>query len=357
MARVSLEHVVKEYGAIAVVDGVDLQIRQGEFFSLLGPSGSGKTTTLRMIAGFVDPTSGSIRIQGQDIVGIPPEKRDIGFVFQNYAIFPHKNVFENIAFGLRMRRMSAPDIQERVDRALEQVGLVGYEGRYQQELSGGEMQRVALARVLVTEPRILLLDEPLSALDRKLRDEMRLWLKDLQRQLKITSIYVTHDQSEALILSDRVAVMNKGRIEQVDTPQRIYEQPRTHFVAEFLGQENAITGRVAGIQGGYATLEWEGRSFRAPVRDGISPGDTVTLVVRPENILVDEEPVRGDFNSLSGVVASQAYEGANTRYRLSLEGGSSLIADVPNRPGGQALPEGTRVEARWYPQSCTILAG
>ena len=355
MARVELEKVVKRYGDVTAVDGVDLEVREGEFLSLLGPSGCGKTTTLRMIAGFINPTSGVIRIQGENVLGLPPEKRDIGIVFQNYAIFPHMNVFENISFGLRMRKVPRDEIEKRVKRALQQVGLAGYENRYQRELSGGEQQRVALARVLVTEPRILLLDEPLSALDRKLRDEMRFWIKDLQRQFQITSIYVTHDQGEAMIVSDRIAVMNRGRIEQVGTPQEIYERPRTRFVADFIGEANIFSARVVGLDQDYASLEVGGFHLLAPKREGISVGDAVSVVVRPERVLVGPEATGERINRLNGTVKNVTYEGATIRYQVVLSDGTVVTAELPNRPDRQMLLAGDEVDIGWHPESGTIL--
>ena len=244
MAAVQLVGLTKKYAGHVAVSEINLKIASGEFFSLLGPSGCGKTTTLRMVAGFVAPDDGRILIDGDDIVDLPPEKRDVGIVFQNYAIFPHMNVADNIAFGLRMRKVEKPEIARRVRDALQQVGLSGYEQRFQKQLSGGEQQRVALARVLVTRPRILLLDEPLSALDKNLREEMKYWIKDLQKSLGVTTIYVTHDQSEALTMSDRIGVMNKSRVVRVGTPTEIYERPGDLFVTTFIGESNLLDATV-----------------------------------------------------------------------------------------------------------------
>ena len=236
MSFVTLEDISKSYGRTLAVESLDLGIGRGEFFSLLGPSGCGKTTTLRMLAGFVTPSSGRILIGGEDITRLPPEARNIGIVFQNYAIFPHMSVFDNIAFGLKMRKLDRAMIRTKVEAVLEQVGLSGMRERFERELSGGQKQRVALARVLVIEPEILLLDEPLSALDKKMREEMKFWIKDIQKSVGITTVYVTHDQAEALTMSDRIAVMNKGRMLQVGTPVEIYEQPASRFIAEFIGE-------------------------------------------------------------------------------------------------------------------------
>ncbi len=253
MATVELVNLRKTYKETEAVRRFSQRIEEGEFFSMLGPSGCGKTTTLRMIAGFVRPTEGDVFIAGQNVTDLPPEKREIGIVFQNYAIFPHMNVFNNIAYGLKVRKLSRNAIRERVERALSTVGLAGYGERFQRQLSGGEQQRVALARVLVIEPRILLLDEPLSALDKKMREEMKYWIKDLQQKLRITTVYVTHDQNEALTMSDRIAVMNKGVVEQVGTPKEIYETPVSRFVTNFIGESNILAGKVLGV--GEGTVE------------------------------------------------------------------------------------------------------
>ena len=261
MFDVQINKLTKKFEDNVAVNGIDFKINSGEFFSILGPSGCGKTTTLRMIAGFVMPTAGEIFIGNNDITFQAPEKRNIGFVFQNYAIFPHMNVFENISFGLKMRNIDQKQINEKVKIALEQVNLIGYETRYQRELSGGEQQRVALARVLVTEPQILLLDEPLSALDKKLREEMKIWIKELQKKLKITTVYVTHDQSEALTMSDRIAIMNKGNISQIGTPDDIYEKPQNTFVADFIGTSNFINLKLINSSSGKSKVSFSDIEF------------------------------------------------------------------------------------------------
>ncbi|MFZ2108495.1 MAG: ABC transporter ATP-binding protein [Roseiarcus sp.] len=346
--------LTKAYNGRPAVSQVNLKIASGEFFSLLGPSGCGKSTTLRMLAGFVAPDAGRILIDGEDIVGRPPEKRDIGIVFQNYAIFPHMNVAENIGFGLRMRKVDRAAIQRRVGDALRQVGLAGYERRYQKELSGGEQQRVALARVLVTEPRILLLDEPLSALDKTLREEMKYWIKDLQKTLGITTIYVTHDQSEALTMSDRIGVMNKSRVIQVGAPTQIYERPADLFVTTFIGESNLLDGTVGRASPDAVELVLsDGSRVQAPPRDGLAAGRRVKLVIRPENVLLDGAEAEG-LARLPAVVTSRIYQGALIRYRLEAAG-QSLVAEVQNQAGRPQHDAGNRVTVFWHPERTEAL--
>lgn len=350
MSDIQLKNLVKSYGNTVAVAGIDLHIKQGEFFSLLGPSGCGKSTTLRMIAGFIRPSAGQILIGSDDVTGLPPEKRDIGIVFQNYAIFPHMNVAENIGFGLKLRKKSPADIDKAVGLALSQVGLVGYENRYQRQLSGGEQQRVALARVLVTEPRILLLDEPLSALDKALREEMKYWIKDLQKKLGITTVYVTHDQDEALTMSDRIGVMQKARVEQVGTPQEIYERPKTLFVTTFIGQSNVIDVTVKGRDGDRLSVGFSDVTAltRAPATD-ISEGTAVKLVVRPENVIVGQ-PGTG----LPATVISETYQGALVRYRLSI-GTNEIIAERQNQSHVERFSPGQAVGVSWDPERSEAL--
>ena len=354
MAGVALSDVTKRFGSVEAVSHVSLQVEEGEFFSVLGPSGCGKTTMLRMLAGFISPTAGVISIGGQNVAGLPPEKRDVGIVFQNYAIFPHMNVYDNIGFGLRMRKLARPDIDRRVREALEQVGLTGFERRYQREMSGGEQQRVALARVLVTQPRILLLDEPLSALDKKLREEMKYWIRDLHAQLRITTMYVTHDQGEALTMSDRIAVMRGGMVEQVGTPREVYEQPRTHFVTDFIGQSNILPVRVIDVDQQYARLKLDGFSIAAPRRGQVSPGQQLSLVIRPEHILLSVDAERHELNQLRGRVTKQLYQGSLIRYELRI-GEHSLVAESQNILEQQTFPLGAEVTVAWHPASCSML--
>ena len=307
---VSLEHVVKRFGDVIAVDGVDLQVREGEFFSMLGPSGSGKTTCLRMIAGFEQPTEGRILLGGTDVSGLPPYQRDVNTVFQDYALFPHMTVAQNVAYGLMIRKVSKADRTARVNEALEMVRLGEYGDRKPGQLSGGQRQRVALARALIMRPRVLLLDEPLGALDLKLRQQMQIELKDIQQDVGLTFIYVTHDQEEALTMSDRLAVFNRGRIEQVGTPAEVYERPSTGFVAGFVGVSNVL----------------EGASAQAIA------GDPHPFTIRPEKIALAEpaDPVDGDDCSVTGHVREVVYLGAVTRYVVELDEGGSLVVMQQN---------------------------
>jgi putative spermidine/putrescine transport system ATP-binding protein len=354
VSDVELIEISKAFGAVPVVDGVNVRIREGEFFSLLGPSGCGKTTTLRMIAGFTRPNAGRIKIGGDDVTFLPPEKRDVGIVFQNYAIFPHLNVSDNIAFGLKLRKRSKAEISASIRDVLRQVGLVNYDKRFQRELSGGEQQRVALARVLVTQPRILLLDEPLSALDKNLREEMKYWIKSLQKSLGITTIYVTHDQGEALTMSDRIAVMNKGRIAQVGTPKEIYETPASLFVTTFIGESNLLNVVVKHMSNDMAVIDLEGTELRSRVRTPVPPGATAKLILRPENVLMGEPVAHKGFVCVEAVVLEEIYKGAQLRYRLSI-GGQELFCEVQNQTNSRGPASGARVRVGWDPNNSELL--
>jgi len=307
---VRLEGVEKRYGEAPAVAGIDLEVRDGEFFSMLGPSGSGKTTTLRMIAGFEVPTAGRILLHGRDVTGVPPFERDVNTVFQDYALFPHMSVGDNVAYGLMVRKVRKAERATRVADALRMVRLEGFDRRKPSQLSGGQRQRVALARALVNRPRVLLLDEPLGALDLKLREEMQIELKSIQQQVGITFIYVTHDQEEALTMSDRLAVFNRGRIEQVASPAEVYERPATAFVAGFVGTSNLLRGDVA----------------RTVV------GEAGTFTVRPEKIRLAEptDEVGHDETSALGRVRRVVYLGPDTRYIVALDAGAELVVTEQN---------------------------
>ena len=357
MSDIKLTKLVKTYpgGGAAAVAGIDLQVREGEFFSLLGPSGCGKSTTLRMVAGFVAPTSGTITIGGEDVTDLPPERRKIGIVFQNYAIFPHMNVAENIAFGLKLRKQGRDEIRQKVTAALRQVGLVGMEDRYQRQLSGGQQQRVALARVLVTEPRILLLDEPLSALDKGLREEMKFWIKDFQKSLGITTIYVTHDQDEALTMSDRIGVMNGGRIVQQGAPEVIYESPADLFVTRFIGHSNVMDVVVRRREPSGIVVDLGGLEIRAPDGAGAPIGTAAKLVVRPENILIGEAALQPDAIRVPATVLGETYQGSIVRYRLKV-GDQNVIAERQNQSHLERFAPGTPVTVGWDPKRSSTLA-
>ena len=354
VSDIRLENLTRKYGVVPVVENVSLHIGEGEFYSLLGPSGCGKSTTLRMVAGFVAPTSGRILIGGQDVTALPPEKRDIGIVFQNYAIFPHMSVAENIAFGLKLRKKSRDEIETAVREALAQVGLSGFEDRYQRNLSGGQQQRVALARVLVTHPRVLLLDEPLSALDKALREEMKFWIKNLQQSLGITTIYVTHDQGEALTMSDRIGVMRAGRIEQSGTPREIYEEPATLFVTTFIGQSNILQTVFEAHEDGLAVVSVDGHRLTAQASGNVERGSPVRLAIRPENILMGEEAGRAGPNVLQATVASETYEGAMLRYRLNI-GEQEIVAERQNQAHLPRWQVGDIVNVGWAPDRARLL--
>ncbi|MEM7346605.1 MAG: ABC transporter ATP-binding protein [Chloroflexota bacterium] len=301
---------------VVAVDTVNIEIEQGEFVTLLGPSGCGKTTTLRMIAGFEFPTQGHIILDGEEITDQPPNERDMAMVFQSYAIFPHLSVFENIAYGLKIQRLSKAAIRQKVSDTLTLTDLEGLENRAPNELSGGQQQRVALARALVMEPKILLLDEPLSNLDAKLREQMRTELRRIQQTLGITSVYVTHDQIEAMALSDRIVVMNEGHIEQVSPPQLLYQQPASSFVADFIGRANFLRGQVTAVNDSTLSVTVLGQTIELPNHDSrYTVGHTVTLVVRPEMLQVRKET--GQFQ---GVIRRASYLGGQIEYELEIEG-------------------------------------
>jgi spermidine/putrescine transport system ATP-binding protein len=346
--EIRLVDLEKRFGDVRAVDGVTLDVGAGEFFSLLGPSGCGKTTTLRMIGGFELPTGGRIILRDRDVTMDPPDKRPVNMVFQHYALFPHLDVGENVAFGLRRRKVAKSEIGRRVGDALALVHLQGYERRKPTQLSGGQQQRVALARALVNHPNVLLLDEPLGALDLKLRRSLQLELKRIQAEVGITFVYVTHDQEEALTMSDRIAVMHAGRVEQLGTPEELYERPATRFVADFIGTTNLMRGTV---QSDGSVRLTSGELTRV-AHDGLSPGATVELSVRPESMsLVPPDAI----GAIRGSVEQAAYLGTNVTYLIRSTGGLALTVLAPKT--GIRLPVGSDVAVSWPPSEALVLGG
>ena len=349
---VELEGVTKHFGDFAAVDGITLQVARGEFFSLLGPSGCGKTTTLRLIAGFEQPTAGAIRLDGEDVAKVPPYRRHVNTVFQSYALFEHLDVTENVAFGLRRRKVAKPEIEQRVAEALELVALDQRATARPSELSGGQRQRVALARALVNRPSVLLLDEPLGALDLKLRKQMQVELKRIQREVGITFVYVTHDQEEALAMSDRIAVMNDGVIQQLGEPEDIYEHPVKAFVAGFIGISNLL---AATVENGGVRLS-TGALVAAPVPDDVPEGARVQLSVRPEKLLVDE--LEEGMAVVEGTIAERVYMGTATQLIVELAPGARLVALEQNTARARADERwelGDRVRVGWHPEHGQVL--
>ena len=359
---IRLGSLTKRFGEIVAVDAISLDIRQGEFFSLLGPSGCGKTTTLRMIGGFELPTSGRIELRGRDVTHDPPERRPVNMVFQNYALFPHLCVFDNVAFGLRRRKTPADETRRRVGAALELVHLTGYDRRGPGELSGGQQQRVALARALVCEPTVLLLDEPLGALDLKLRRQLQIELKRVQTEVGITFVYVTHDQEEALALSDRIAVMNAGHIEQLGTPEELYDRPLTRFVADFIGTTNLLSGTVEGADGEVAVVRLGGGERCLVPTDGLRAGDPVDVSIRPEaidletsgGVVADGDDGASDARRLRGRIEQSAYLGTSVSHQVRTDGGLVLGVVVPRSSERRSM--GDRVWISWTPSSALVLA-
>jgi spermidine/putrescine transport system ATP-binding protein len=345
-ADVELRGVVKRFDDVTAVDGVSLEIPSGSFFALLGPSGCGKTTTLRMIGGFEEPDEGAIVLGGRDVVGLPPHKRDVNTVFQSYALFPHLTVFENVAFGLRRKGTSGKLVQGPVEEMLKLVGLTGLGSRRPRQLSGGQQQRVALARALVNRPQVLLLDEPLGALDLKLRKQMQLELKQIQHDVGITFVHVTHDQEEAMTMADAIAVMNGGRIEQLGPPTQLYERPATAFVANFLGVSNLLRGKVTAPD--RVRIE-AGDEIGVPL--GGRTGD-VAIGVRPEKLRFG--PPREGENTLSGTVKETAYVGVATQYVVTT-GAGDLVVYAQNTDGSRLLAPGAVALLSWSPESTFVV--
>jgi len=343
------------------VDGIDLDVRPGEFLTLLGPSGSGKTTTLRMVAGFMAPTSGSIEIDGSDMTRVPPHRRDVGMVFQNYALFPHMTAAENVAFPLRMRRRPGAEIKKRVGEALDLVKLGSFGDRYPRQLSGGQQQRIALARAVVFEPRLLLMDEPLGALDRKLRESLQLEIIRVSRELGATVLYVTHDQEEALVMSDRIAIFSMGRIEQLGSGADLYDRPASLFVADFIGESNILRGRyeVDGGAGGWMTRDetrWRVGAASAG-RSDVASGAAAALVVRPERMRVLADGATPDgLNTADATVDEVLYLGPDIKYQLALPWGQRISIREPRELDARELERGERVRIGWKVEDGLLVA-
>jgi spermidine/putrescine transport system ATP-binding protein len=356
LPEIRLIDLEKRFREVVAVDRISLRIESGEFFSLLGPSGCGKTTTLRMIGGFEAPTSGRIELRGRDVTTDAPDKRPVNMVFQNYALFPHLDVGGNIAFGLRRHNVPRVDIQRRVGEALELVSLSGYEKRKPNQLSGGQQQRVALARALVNRPNVLLLDEPLGALDLKLRKQLQVELKRVQAEVGITFVYVTHDQEEALTMSDRIAVMHRGRVEQLGTPEELYERPATRFVADFIGTTNLLAGTVESTGSGTVRIRLESGDVCLATSPDVGVGRAVELSVRPEAI--DIRPTNGPHPApapIRATVEQVAYLGGNVQYIVRTAGGLSITVLASKTEA--RLPVGGAVDVAWPPGEALVLAG
>ncbi len=322
--RIAVSSLKKKYGALTVIEDLNLDIKKGEFISLLGPSGSGKTTLLMILAGFEKATSGSVSLDGTHIENLPPHKRGLGVVFQNYALFPHMTVAENIAFPLKMRRYSRSIIKQKVQKALDMVQLSDYGKRRPTEMSGGQQQRIALARALVFEPRVILMDEPFGALDKQLREQMQLDIRDMHKRLGLTVVFVTHDQSEALTMSDRIAVFNKGNIEQIGTPLEIYEKPKTDFVAQFIGETNLIKGIVASIDDNFIRMKINDTELKVTKINSVKLGEEIAISLRPELITLSKSPLAND-NMLPGKVRDTVYRGEHTRIDVDTEIGKVIV--------------------------------
>jgi spermidine/putrescine transport system ATP-binding protein len=346
VADIRLESVTKRFDDVVAVDDVSLQVPRGSFFALLGPSGCGKTTSLRMIGGFEEPTAGTIYLGDRDVTGLPPYKRDVNTVFQSYALFPHLSIADNVAFGLKRKGVKGAELKERVAEALELVALTGFERRKPRQLSGGQQQRVALARALVNRPRVLLLDEPLGALDMKLRKQMQLELKRIQHEVGITFVHVTHDQEEAMTMADSIAVMHDGRIEQLGAPTELYETPRTAFVAGFLGISNFLHGTVEGD--GVVRLAG-GTVVRAPAASGRT-GD-VSIGIRPEKVRLGAQ----EENHLAGEVRESAYIGVSTQYIVDTSAGAITLYVQNAETGAPSVHPGNQVTLSWSPDATFVV--
>jgi putrescine transport system ATP-binding protein len=359
---VTFERISKRFGAFTAVDNLTLEINEREFFALLGPSGCGKTTLLRLLAGFETPDEGRVMLEGQDLAGVPSYRRPVNMMFQSYALFPHLTVAGNVAFGLKQDRLPKEEIGARVDEMLALVQLSGLAGRRPDQLSGGQRQRVALARSLAKRPTVLLLDEPLAALDRKLREETRFELKDLQQRLATTFVIVTHDQDEAMALADRIAVMDRGRVAQVGTPTEIYERPNSRWVANFVGNVNLIEGRVRQVYPGFVTAEREGLRLRVAQAEAVAPGMSAWVALRPEKIRISHSVPQGAAdgaaeNGASGLVTDVGYLGTLSIYKVRLDNGLVLKAAAMNesRQAARTVHVNNRVWLSWTPEAGVLL--
>jgi spermidine/putrescine transport system ATP-binding protein len=353
---IEIDHVTKRFDDYVAVADADFSIGSGEFFSMLGPSGCGKTTTLRMIAGFETPTEGAIRLEGADVSRVSPHKRNVNTVFQHYALFPHMTVWDNVAYGPRSKKIDKAEVKRRVDELLEIVRLTDFAKRRPAQLSGGQQQRVALARALVNYPSALLLDEPLGALDLKLRHVMQFELKRIQREVGITFVYVTHDQEEALTMSDRIAVMNAGNVEQIGAPTEIYDRPSTVFVAGFIGQANMWHGQQKGMDGNFAQLSVLGTILRArPGDTTIETGGQATLMVRPERVRVSMEAPSGDVAGVPATVTDLTFQGPVLRLQLAAADGSPILSHVGPEQDLPMLRPGDQVHVSWAPDASLVL--
>lgn len=355
MGIVRLEGVTKKFGDVIAVDHVSIDVKRNEFFSLLGPSGCGKTTTLRMIAGFINPTEGSVYIEEEKVNNIPPYKRKTNMVFQNYALFPHMTVHDNVAFGLKMKKVDKKEITRLVKNALEIVRLSGYEKRYPKQLSGGEQQRVALARAIVTNPSVLLLDEPLSNLDAKLRQQMRRELKEIQKKIGITAIYVTHDQAEALSMSDRIVVLNQGRVEQIGTSTEIYQNPSSNFVANFIGQLNTFKGKILSIRHPEVKILTDcGLELYIPHEKELSENSPITVGIRPERINITKNQSLSLKNSFIGKIEYVSFLGSDIQYICSINDHKITVV-TQNKRERPIYKQGEEVYIEWDTAECIIL--
>lgn len=356
-AIISIRNITKRFGSVVAVDNISFDIPTNEFFALLGPSGCGKTTLLRMISGLENPTEGAILLDGVDTIGVPPNRRPVNMVFQSYAVFPHMSVLENVGYGLKVVGTPKPEIETRARDALEKVQLAEYAERMPDQLSGGQRQRVALARALVKQPKVLLLDEPLSALDAKLREQMRLELANLQESVGITFIIVTHDQDEALSMADRIAVMDSGRVSQIATPEELYESPKTRFVADFIGKVNLLDGTVGSATGKQVTINVDGvGQLKAPL-EGDAPSGSVAVAIRPEKLKLSSRKPTGDGVKVQGRVVNLAYYGNASHVFLETDSGLPMTVNVQNdtRDFEGAIDVGDKTWISWRPDDALVL--